>query len=55
MFVTKSYGTDAAGAVASPVLIQPILADRWRGKVVNPRDLADKRFSVHVICLKVTP
>jgi hypothetical protein len=55
MFVTKNYGTDAAGAVASPVLIQPILADRWRGKVVNPRDIADKKFSVHVICLKVSP
>jgi hypothetical protein len=55
LFVTKSYGTDAAGAVASPVLIQPILADRWRGKVVNPRDIAGKNFSVHVVCLKLTP
>lgn len=49
ILVTKSYATNAAGDFA------PSKADRWRGKVLNPRNLTDKRFTVHVVCMNVAP
>ncbi len=49
VFVTKSYATDATGSFA------PAAADRWRAKVLNPNDLANKRLTVHVVCADVTP